>query len=112
VVNLAELQRAGVLDTEHLDRLDDEAAVAALTSAKGVGVWTAQMFLIHQLRRPDVLPAGDLGIRRAVQALHGRPTGPTIEEVVIIGRGWAPWRTYAAALLWTSLRPADASADV
>lgn len=106
VVDLAGMHLSGALDTEHLDALDDEAAIGALTSARGVGLWTAQMFLIHQLRRPDVLPAGDLGIRRAVQMLQGLPDPPTIEAVAAGGERWAPWRTYAAALLWASLRPA------
>jgi DNA-3-methyladenine glycosylase II len=109
VVDLAERHLSGALDTDDLDGLDDEAAVAALTSAKGVGPWTTQMFLIHQLRRPDVLPAGDLGIRRAVQVLRRSPGTPSTEEVGALGRRWAPWRTYAAALLWASLHPAAPS---
>jgi DNA-3-methyladenine glycosylase II len=66
------------------------------------------MFLIHQLRRPDVLPAGDLGIRHAVAArwAGARPALPSAAEVAQLGRGWRPYRTYAAALLWASLRPA------
>jgi DNA-3-methyladenine glycosylase II len=65
------------------------------------------MFLAHQLRRPEVLPAGDLGIRRAVQTVQGRPTPSTIEEVVVLGERCAPRLTCAAALLWASLRSAE-----
>lgn len=108
VVEVAERHLAGTLDTAHLNALADDAAVAALTAARGVGPWTAQMFLIHQLRRPDVLPAGDLGIRHAVRAAWSLPALPRAGEVQDRGRAWAPFRTYAAALLWASLRPLPA----
>jgi DNA-3-methyladenine glycosylase II len=94
-----------VLDSEHLGDLDDDRVMTALTAARGVGPWTAQMFLIHQLRRPDVLPAGDLGIRHAVQAADGLPALPSVDDVREIGARWRPQRTCASALLWASLRP-------
>lgn len=103
LVSLAELQLSNAFDIEHLDGLDDDQVLATLTSAPGIGPWTAQMFLINQLRRPDVLPAGDLGIRHAVQAAWNRPGLPTIDAVSHLGEKWAPHRTYAAALLWASL---------
>ena len=108
VVGLAESHLAGTLDTDRLAGASDDEVTAALTAARGVGPWTAQMFLIHQLRRPDVLPAGDLGIRHAVAAgwPWPRPGLPSTAEVTQLGRGWRPYRTYAAALLWASLRPA------
>jgi DNA-3-methyladenine glycosylase II len=102
LVDLAKMHMTGSLDTERLDGLDDDQAIAALTSARGVGLWTAQMFLIHQLHRPDVLPAGDLGIRSAVQAAWKRSTLPSIDAVTRLGANWAPFRTYAAALLWAA----------
>jgi len=108
IVGLAEMQLAGVLDTDQLGELDGEQAMAALTAARGVGPWTAQMFLIHQLRRPDVLPAGDLGIRQAVERAWALPSLPTIDQVHDRGIGWSPQRTCAAALLWASLRQAEA----
>jgi DNA-3-methyladenine glycosylase II len=111
VVGLAELHLAGALDTAHLDALADDDAIAALTAARGVGPWTAQMFLIHQLRRPDVLPAGDLGIRHAVRTSWSLPELPPAGDVQIRGRQWAPYRTYAAALLWSSLRLAAGDDD-
>lgn len=107
IVGLAEMHLAGTLDVTQLDVLGDDAAVAALTSARGVGPWTAQMFLIHQLRRPDVLPAGDLGIRHAVRTCWSLPELPQVAEVQELGRRWAPYRTYAAALLWASLQTVD-----
>ena len=106
IVGVAERHLAGTLDTAHLDASTDEQAVAALTAAPGVGPWTAQMFLIHQLRRPDVLPAGDLGIRHAVQVGWALPALPRVADVQERGRGWSPYRTYAAALLWASLHAA------
>jgi DNA-3-methyladenine glycosylase II len=105
VVGVAERHLAGTLDTDGLAGVSDDEALAALTAARGVGPWTAQMFLIHELRRPDVLPAGDLGIRHAVAANWPRSGLPSTAEVTQRGRGWRPYRTYAAALLWTSLRP-------
>jgi DNA-3-methyladenine glycosylase II len=109
LVSLAEMNRSGALDIEHLDGFDDDQAIEALTAVRGIGLWTAQMFLINQLRRPDVLPAGDLGIRHAVQAGWSEPAVPTIEAVTRLGQRWAPYRTYAAALLWASLHPAGAA---
>ncbi len=88
--------------------LPDPQNIAALTAARGVGLRTAQMFLIHQLPRPDVLPAGDLGIRRSVQTAWSWPALPGIDRLTEFGRRWSPDRTYAAALLWSSLQPVPA----
>ena len=104
IAGLARMHLDGTLDTDALDGLDDATVVETLTAARGVGLWTAQMFLIHQLRRPDVLPAGDLGIRQAVRTAWALPALPRIEEVRERGERWSPYRTYAAALLWASLR--------
>lgn len=101
---LAEMQLAGAVDVDGLGDLDDRQAVAALTSVRGVGRWSAEMFLIHQLHRPDVLPAGDLGIRRAVEAAWELPALPAVGVVAERARGWSPYRSYAAALLWASRR--------
>lgn len=106
IAGLADLHLSGALDTEDLDGLDDDQVVAALTAARGIGPWTAQMFLIHQLRRPDVLPAGDLGIRHAIQGAWALPAVPTIDEAREFGERWSPQRTFASALLWVSLRSA------
>lgn len=101
---LADAERNGGLDIEHLDALADADVIARLTAVRGIGLWSAEMFLLHQLRRPDVLPAGDMGIRRAVQAMRSPADLPTIEDVRRTGLAWAPYRSYAAALLWASLR--------
>jgi DNA-3-methyladenine glycosylase II len=103
MVGLAEMQLAGQIDVEHLDALTDDQVFQTLTSVRGIGRWSAEMFMIFQLHRPDVLPSGDLGIRQAVGRISGLATVPTIKEVQERGAVWAPWRTYAAALLWSSL---------
>ena len=100
---LARMQLDGSLDIDGLDALDDAGVVAALTAAPGIGPWTADMFLIDQLHRPDVLPAGDLGIRHAVRNAWELSQVPSIDDVRRRGAEWSPYRTYAAALLWGSL---------
>jgi DNA-3-methyladenine glycosylase II len=95
----------GRLNLDELDSLPDEDVIQRLVAVKGFGRWTAEMFLMFRLHRPDVLPAGDLGIRHAVATGWERAGIPSAAEVAQLGRGWRPYRTYAAALLWASLRP-------
>lgn len=104
--DLARRQDGGVIDLEHMDDVDDATALADLTAVHGVGLWSAQMFLIHQLKRPDILPAGDIGIRRAIQNAWQLDTTPSIEETRRRGTAWTPYRTYATALLLASLTAA------
>jgi 3-methyladenine DNA glycosylase/8-oxoguanine DNA glycosylase len=92
----------GALDLDGLSRLGDEAVIAELDKVKGIGRWTAQMFLIFPLGRPDVLPAGDLGLRMAVKSLYGLKELPGEEEVEKIGAKWRPYRTVASLYLWRS----------
>jgi DNA-3-methyladenine glycosylase II len=102
--SLAEHVTSGELELERLDELSDEDVTAELVAVKGVGVWTAQMFLMFQLDRPDVLPVGDLGIRRAIERayeLDDLPDAPTIEK---IAEPWRPHRTLACRYLWRSLQ--------
>jgi DNA-3-methyladenine glycosylase II len=101
--SLAEHVMDGLLDLDHLDELPDEDVIAALVAVKGIGLWSAQMFLIVHLRRPDVLPVGDLGIRKAVMTLYGLPALPGPAEVTEIGEPWRPYRTLACLFLWRSL---------
>jgi DNA-3-methyladenine glycosylase II len=103
VRSLAEAVRSGQLAIDDLGDVTPAEAVAALTRIRGIGPWSAEMFLIHQLHQPDVLPAGDLGIRIAIRNLYALDTVPTIEGVRRRGEAWAPYRTYASALLWRSL---------
>jgi DNA-3-methyladenine glycosylase II len=94
---------AGDFDPDGLDHLDDDAAQARLVELRGIGPWSAQMFLLHELRRPDVFPAGDVGLRTALGRLEGLATPPTQPETVALALRWAPFRSYAAAHLWRSL---------
>lgn len=107
--DLAQRQSDGTIDLEHMDDADDATALADLTAVHGVGLWSAQMFLIHQLERPDVLPAGDIGIRRAIQNAWHLTDTPSVDETRRRATAWAPHRTYAAALLWASLRTPTAT---
>jgi DNA-3-methyladenine glycosylase II len=102
VTDLADAVETGRVDLAHMP-VDDEAAITLLSTVRGIGRWSAQVFLIMQLRRPDILPAGDLGIRKAVQRVWQLPEVPSIREVQARGLAWSPYRTYAAVLLWNSL---------
>jgi DNA-3-methyladenine glycosylase II len=101
--SLAEHVLSGELELDRLDQLSDEDVTAELVAVKGIGEWTAHMFLMFQLDRPDVLPVGDLGIRRAIERAYGLddlPDAPTIER---IAEPWRPQRTLACRYLWRSL---------
>jgi DNA-3-methyladenine glycosylase II len=101
--SLAEHVVTGSLDLDSLDELSDEEVVRELVAVKGIGRWSADIFLIFRLGRPDVLPVGDLGIRRAVQIRYGSEELPTPGEVEGRGEPWRPYRTAASLLLWRSL---------
>jgi DNA-3-methyladenine glycosylase II len=94
---------SGSLRLEALDVLPDEDVVSSLTQVKGIGRWTAEMFLIFRLQRPDVLPVGDLGIVNAVQRAYGLRKVPTPERLTRIGEPWRPYRSVACWYLWASL---------
>lgn len=104
--SLAEHILDGSLELDRLSELPDEEVTAALTAVSGIGPWSAQLFLMIHLRRPDVLPSGDLGIRRAVMLRYGLPSMPKPAEVDAIGERWRPYRSLAAMYLWRSLRTA------
>jgi DNA-3-methyladenine glycosylase II len=101
--DLAKRVTDGRLDLERLRDLSDEDVVAELIEVKGVGQWTAEMFLIFHLARPDVVSIGDLGIRRAVQIAYGMDELPGPEELQRIADEWRPHRTLACLYLWRSL---------
>jgi DNA-3-methyladenine glycosylase II len=94
----------GRLELDRIDDLSDDDARAQLTAVRGIGPWTADIFLLAQLGRPDILPAGDLGVRHAVQQAYGLATLPTEREVRAIGEAWRPNRSLATAYLYSSLR--------
>jgi DNA-3-methyladenine glycosylase II len=101
--SLAEHVLSGELELERLDALEDEQVIEELTAVKGIGLWSAHMFLMFHLDRPDILPVGDLGIRRAIErayGLEGLPLAPAMES---IAEPWRPHRTLACRYLWRSL---------
>jgi DNA-3-methyladenine glycosylase II len=100
---LARLSASGELDLDALAGLPDEDVCERLTALKGIGVWTVQMFLIFALRRLDVMPSGDLGIRAAVRKVYALETMPTPAQVDELARRWRPYCTVASWYLWRSL---------
>ena len=94
----------GRLALEELDVLPDEEVIARLTTVKGFGRWTAEMFLLFRLNRADVLPVGDLGIVKAVQRLYGLRKPPDPQKLTKIGEAWRPYRSVACWYLWQSLK--------
>ena len=101
--DLAEHVESGALPVDGLDALGDDDVLVALTAVKGVGRWTAQMFLMFRLGRPDVLPELDLGVRKGVQRMHGLDELPAPRRVTELGEVWRPYRTIASWYLWRSL---------
>lgn len=88
---------------DHLDTLPDEAVITELTRVKGIGVWTAQMFLMFTLGRLDVFAPDDVGLQRAIVRLYGLPAVPPRAELECLASRWRPYRTVAAWHLWESL---------
>lgn len=101
---LAKAVRSGSLDLEGLRKLDDGAAAAQLTAVKGVGAWTAEIYLMFAMGRPDIMPAGDLALRAAAQNLMSLKERPSIEELRALAERWSPYRTAAAIMLWRFYR--------
>ena len=101
--SLAEHVLSGQLELEALDSLPDDEVIAELVAVKGLGVWSAHMFLMFHLHRPDVLAVGDLGIRKAVMQLYGLEELPTPAVIEVIAEPWRPYRTLACLYLWRSL---------
>jgi DNA-3-methyladenine glycosylase II len=91
------------VDFANLDRLSDDEVIAALTDIKGIGEWTAHMFLIFALRRPNVLATGDLGVRTAIQRAYKKRKLPNPKEMEKIAASWHPYRSVACWYLWRSL---------
>jgi DNA-3-methyladenine glycosylase II len=101
--DLCEKIGAGEVALEAIDALDDEAVITTLTKVKGIGRWTAEMFLMFRLHRPDVLPVGDLGILTAVQKAYRLRKRPTPDRLRTLGEAWKPYRSIACWYLWRSL---------
>ena len=103
IKDLAARVHAGELPLERVESMTDEEIIAALTTVKGIGVWSAQMFLMFRLGRPNVLPVGDLGIQKGIQKTYGLRKLPKPQRVEQIGKPWAPYATIASWYLWRSL---------
>lgn len=88
---------------EKLNMLENEEIINELVKVKGVGRWTAEMFLMFALRREDIFSYGDLGLRKAIQKLYGLKKEPTQKQAEKIAKNWIPYRTYACRILWKSL---------
>jgi DNA-3-methyladenine glycosylase II len=106
--DLAQHVEEGTLELDRLPDLPDEQVAAQLTAIKGLGQWTADMFLIFHLGRPDVLPVGDQGIRRAIQLEYRLRKLPDAKRMRTIARPWQPYRSLACLYLWSSLDNAPA----
>jgi DNA-3-methyladenine glycosylase II len=103
VRDLAAHVLAGELELDRLGELADEEVIEEIVAVRGLGQWTAEMFLIFHLERPDVLSGGDLGIRKAVQIEYGLAEMPAPQKVLEIGEPWRPHRSLASLYLWESL---------
>ena len=101
--DLAQHVEDGELELDRLDELSDEEIIGQLTAVKGIGEWSAHMFLMFHLRRPDVLPVGDQGIRNAVKTQYRLRELPDAKRLERIAKPWRPYRTLACLYLWSSL---------
>lgn len=101
--SLAEHALDGSLELDKLARLSDAEVIAELTAISGIGLWSAHIFLMFHLQRPDILPVGDLGIRKAFQNAYKLPALPEAAEMERIAQPWRPYRTTASLFLWRSL---------
>jgi DNA-3-methyladenine glycosylase II len=101
--DLSEKTKAGLLEFERLPDLPDEEVIAHLTQVKGVGVWTAHMFLMFSLRRQNILPTGDYGVQAAIKKHYRKRKWPKPAVMEKIAKPWAPYRSIACWYLWKSL---------
>ena len=101
--DLARRVHEGSLRLDALDEMTDEEVIAELTTVKGIGRWTAEMFLMFRLQRPDILPVGDLGIVNAIKKAYGLRKAPTPARMMRIAENWRPYRSIGCWYLWASL---------
>jgi DNA-3-methyladenine glycosylase II len=101
--DLCEQVGRGAVPLEAVDAMTDDEVIEALTKVKGIGRWTAEMFLIFRLQRPDVLPVGDLGVVTAIQKAYGLRKKPSPDRLRKLGEAWRPYRSVACWYLWRSL---------
>jgi len=101
--DMAERAQRGELDFSRLPQMTDEEVIAHLTQVKGVGVWTAHMFLMFTLKRPNVLPTGDFGIQMAIRKHYRKRKMPNPAQMEKVAKSWEPYRSIACWYLWRSL---------
>jgi DNA-3-methyladenine glycosylase II len=101
--DLAAKTAAGALDFARLSQLSDDEVIEHLTQVKGIGVWTAHMFLMFSLRRPNVLPTGDYGVQMAIKKHYKKRKLPKPKDMEKIARAWEPYRSVACWYMWRSL---------
>jgi DNA-3-methyladenine glycosylase II len=101
--DLSEKVLSGALPLDSLESMSDDEVIAALTQVKGIGRWSAEMFLMFRLHRPDILPVGDLGIVNAVKNVYRLRKKPDADRIRKIGEVWRPYRSVASWYLWRSL---------
>jgi 3-methyladenine DNA glycosylase/8-oxoguanine DNA glycosylase len=94
---------AGTLRLDRLDEMTDDEVMETLTAVKGIGRWTAEMILIFQLGRPDILPVDDVGVLRSIQTVYGLRRRPSAAQVLRLGEKWRPYRSVASWYLWANL---------
>ncbi len=93
----------GRLDFQHIDAMSDDEVIEHLTAVKGIGVWTAHMFLMFQLGRPNVMPVGDLGVRNGMKVAYGLEASPTPKQAGEIGEKWRPYRSVGSWYMWRAV---------
>jgi DNA-3-methyladenine glycosylase II len=103
MIGLAETVAAGELRLDELDDLGDHEVIEALVAVRGLGRWSAEMFLLFDLARPDVFSGGDLGLREGVRVAYGLAEPPTPEDAVAIAERWSPHRSLACLYLWEAI---------
>jgi DNA-3-methyladenine glycosylase II len=103
VKDLANRFAAGEVRPRRWGRMDDEAIIEELIAVKGIGRWTAEMFLMFHLMRPNVLPVGDLGLQRAMERTYNKGKALTRDQMRVLGEPWDPYRSVATWYLWRSL---------
>ena len=101
--DLSEKTKAGLLEFERMTDLSEEEVITHLTQVKGVGVWTAHMFLMFTLRRPDIMPTGDYGVQAAIKKHYKKRKWPKPAVMLKIAKPWVPYRSIASWYLWRSL---------
>lgn len=109
---LGEELESGRLDLDELAELPDQLAQARLMALRGIGSWSAQMFLLRALARPDIFPAGDLGLRRGIESLYALRAMPSVTEAAERALVWRPYRSFAAKYLWLHYAAASGTASI